>query len=177
MKLFSTKTDKNGKQLVCEDAIFDPALLTLDAVDFEEKCIIASYDIAESGNPLSLPFYAETASIYAVITPYDIHLSAIVELDDEVKSEFASDTNEVELNIRMSAEEKFQFVCAIFNEIFTPTPEDNENDASDKDAAEKQQEPSKTETENLDAVKKVINTKLFNDIVSDFLKNINQPNH
>lgn len=37
MKLFSTNRNARGRQLVCEDAVFDPNLIMALHVDIEEK--------------------------------------------------------------------------------------------------------------------------------------------
>ena len=47
MKLFSTNRNARGRQLVCEDAVFDPNLIMTLRVDVEEKVVSFSYDFAD----------------------------------------------------------------------------------------------------------------------------------
>ena len=46
MKLFSTNRNAMGKQLVCDDAVFDPNLIMTLRADVEEKVVSFSYDFA-----------------------------------------------------------------------------------------------------------------------------------
>ena len=44
MKLFSTNRNSRGRQLLCEDAVFDPNLIMASRVDVEEKVVSFSYE-------------------------------------------------------------------------------------------------------------------------------------
>ena len=68
MKLLSTNRNAKGKQLVCEDAVFDPNLIMTLHVDAEERVVSFSYDFDECGHPLNLPFDVQSVDFLVKFT-------------------------------------------------------------------------------------------------------------
>ncbi len=121
MKLLSTNTSADGKRLICENAVFDPSLINITSIDKSEKFIKMNYDFSECGNPLDLPFEADSVEFGLKLTRHNIHISAIAELCDEECSkfnEFANDFGEVEFNVRMTTVEKISLLLAISLHMF-----------------------------------------------------------
>lgn len=117
MKLFSTNRNSKGRQLVCEDAVFDPNLITTLHADAEEKVVSFQYDFAECGHPLNLPFDAKTVDFLVKFTKHDIHICAMVEPCDDIDEqheELVGDMGEVEFDVRMTVEEKYSLLLALF---------------------------------------------------------------
>lgn len=117
MKLFSTR----GRQLVCEDAVFDPNLIMTLRVDVEEKVVSFSYDFAECGHPLNLPFDVQSVDFLVKFTKHDIHICAIAEVGDDIGEQYEDyidDMQDVEFDVRMTVEEKYTLLLALFNALF-----------------------------------------------------------
>lgn len=118
MKLVSTTRDSNHKQLICDDAVFDPHLMEITLCDSTEKVISFKYDFLECGHPLNLPFNACSAVFMVKLTQIDIHICAIVELSDEDIdnfSDFIGELGEIEFDVKMNVDEKNLFLrfCAL----------------------------------------------------------------
>lgn len=117
MKLFSTNRNSKGRQLVCDDAVFDPNLIITLHADAEEKVVTFQYDFAECGHPLNLPFDMESVDFLVKFTKHDIHICAMAEPSedlDEQYEEFVGDMGEVEFDVRMSTEEKYALLLSLF---------------------------------------------------------------
>lgn len=121
MKLFSTNRNARGRQLVCEDAVFDPNLIMTLRVDVEEKVVSFSYDFAECGHPLNLPFDVQSVDFLVKFTKHDIHICAIAEVGDDIGEQYEDyidDMQDVEFDVRMTVEEKYTLLLALFNALF-----------------------------------------------------------
>ena len=121
MKLFSTNRNARGRQLVCEDAVFDPNLIMASRVDVEEKVVSFSYDFAECGHPLNLPFDVQSVDFLVKFTKHDIHICAIAEVGDDIDNQYedyVDDMQDVEFDVRMTVEEKYALLLALFNALF-----------------------------------------------------------
>ena len=117
MKLFSTNRNAMGKQLVCDDAVFDPNLIMTLRADVEEKVVSFSYDFAECGHPLNLPFDVQSVDFLVKFTKHDIHICAIAEPCDDIGEQYEDyidDMQDVEFDVRMSVEEKYALLLALF---------------------------------------------------------------
>lgn len=124
MKLFSAKRYLQGKQLVCDNVVIDPGLIANVNVCLSEQVITFDYDHSECGCPLDLPFGAMQARFIVRYTPYDIHMSALIEVGDEL-DEVGKELNvdyekliaqgEIEFYARMTQEEKLSLLCALFS--------------------------------------------------------------
>ncbi len=124
MKLFSTNRNSMGKQLVCDDAVFDPDLITELHIDAEEKVVTFQYDFSECGHPLNLPFDAQTVDFLVKFTKHDIHICAMVDVDDEIDElydDYVDDMSVAEFDVRMSVEEKYALLLALFLPLFNKT--------------------------------------------------------
>ncbi len=122
MKLFSTNRNARGRQLVCEDAVFDPNLIMTLRVDVEEKVVSFSYDFAECGHPLNLPFDVQSVDFLVKFTKHDIHICAIAEACDDIDEQyddFVNDMQDIEFDVRMSVEEKYALLLALFCSLFS----------------------------------------------------------
>lgn len=122
MKLFSTNRNARGRQLVCEDAVFDPNLIMALHVDVEEKVVSFSYDFTECGHPLNLPFDAQSVDFLVKFTKHDIHICAIAEVCDEIDQQYedyVNDMQDVQFDVRMSIEEKYTLLLALFSYLFS----------------------------------------------------------
>lgn len=116
MKLISSKRNKQGIPLVCEDAIFDPSLMTQVVIDAAENYIVFLYDFCENGHPLNLPFDADEVQFGVTITQHDIHICIAAEPTDAGYADFEDYVNEIgdiEFDVRMNADEKFQLLRAL----------------------------------------------------------------
>lgn len=121
MKLFSTNRNVRGKQLICEDAVFDPNLIMTLRVDVEEKVVSFSYDFAECGHPLNLPFDVQSVDFLVKFTKHDIHICAIAEACEDIGEQYEdyiNDMQDIEFDVRMSVEEKYTLLLALFNSLF-----------------------------------------------------------
>lgn len=117
MKLFSTNRNSEGRQLVCDDAVFDPNLIITLRADAEEKVITFRYDFAECGHPLNLPFDVQTINFLVKLTKHDIHICAIAEPCEDLAEqyeEFIGDMGEIEFDVRMNVEEKYILLLSLF---------------------------------------------------------------
>ncbi len=117
MKLFSTNRNARGKQLVCDDAVFDPNLIMTLRADPEEKVITFSYDFEECGHPLNLPFEVQSVDFLVKFTEHDIHICAFAEPCDDIGEQYddyTNDMNDVEFDVRMTVEEKYALLLALF---------------------------------------------------------------
>lgn len=124
MKLLSSKRNKRGDQLVCEDAIFDPSLMTPVAIDTAEHYITFRYDFSESGCPLSLPFDADEVVFGVRLTNHDIHTTVLASISDGCAAtyrDYINDVGDIEFYARMDSEEKFQLLLAFCQELFDLT--------------------------------------------------------
>lgn len=122
MKLFSTNRNARGRQLVCEDAVFDPNLIMALRVDVEEKVVSFSYDFAECGHPLNLPFDVQSVDFLVKFTKHDIHICAIAEACDDIDEQYedyVNDMQDIEFDVRMSVEEKYALLLALFTSLFS----------------------------------------------------------
>lgn len=122
MKLFSTNRNARGRQLVCEDAVFDPNLIVALHVDVEEKVVNFSYDFAECGHPLNLPFDAQSVDFLVKFTKHDIHICAIAEVGDDIDEQYedyVNDMQDIQFDVRMSVEEKYVLLLALFAYLFS----------------------------------------------------------
>lgn len=122
MKLFSTNRNSRGRQLVCEDAVFDPNLIMTLRVDVEEKVVSFNYDFAECGHPLNLPFDVQTIDFLVKFTKHDIHICAIAEACDDIDElyeDYVNDMQDIEFDVRMSVEEKYALLLALFISLFS----------------------------------------------------------
>lgn len=119
MKLLSTQRNSCGKQLICEDAVLDPNLMSITNLDIVEKIVSFKYDFSECGHPLNLPFDANAVDFLVKITQHDIHICAMVALSDEIYGiyeEYLNDIGSIEFNVRMTTEEKLALlVFVVFN--------------------------------------------------------------
>lgn len=119
MKLLSTQRNSCGKQLICEDAVLDPSLMSITNLDIAEKIVSFKYDFSECGHPLNLPFDANNVDFLVKITQHDIHICAMVELSDEIYDayeEYSNDLGDIEFDARMTTEEKLALlVFVVFN--------------------------------------------------------------
>ena len=110
MKLFSTNRNSRGRQLLCEDAVFDPNLIMASRVDVEEKVVSFSYDFTECGHPLNLPFNVQSVDFIVKFTKHDIHICAIAEVGDDIGEQYEDyidDMQDICFDVRMSIEEKY----------------------------------------------------------------------
>lgn len=122
MKLLSTNRNAKGKQLVCEDAVFDPNLIMTLHVDAEERVVSFSYDFDECGHPLNLPFDVQSVDFLVKFTKHDIHICAIAEVCDEIDDQYedyVDNMQDVEFDVRMSVEEKYALLLALFIPFFS----------------------------------------------------------
>lgn len=122
MKLFSTNRNARGRQLVCEDAVFDPNLIMTLRVDVEEKVVSFSYDFSECGHPLNLPFDVQSVDFLVKFTKHDIHICAIAEACDgidEQYEDYINDMQDIEFDVRMTVEEKYALLLALFISLFS----------------------------------------------------------
>lgn len=122
MKLFSTNRNSRGRQLVCEDAVFDPNLIMTLRVDVEEKVVSFSYDFAECGHPLNLPFDVQSVDFLVKFTKHDIHICAIAEACDDIDEQYEdyiNDMQDIEFDVRMTVEEKYALLLALFISLFS----------------------------------------------------------
>lgn len=122
MKLFSTNRNSRGRQLVCEDAVFDPNLIMTLRVDVEEKVVSFNYDFAECGHPLNLPFDVQSIDFLVKFTKHDIHICAIAEACDDIDElyeDYVNDMQDIEFDVRMSVEEKYALLLALFISLFS----------------------------------------------------------
>lgn len=113
MKLTSVKSSKDGKRIVCEDAIFDPSLATISKVEKDEDLVILDYDALGYGYPLdSLPILPSDAQFYVALTPTGIHISLFIgDYDDnpeaaQLLGEYGDHNGDIEFNVRMTENEK-----------------------------------------------------------------------
>lgn len=122
MKLLSTNRNAKGKQLVCEDAVFDPNLIMTLHVDAEERVVSFSYDFDECGHPLNLPFDVQSVDFLVKFTKHNIHICAIAEVCDEIDDQYedyVDNMQDVEFDVRMSVEEKYALLLALFIPFFS----------------------------------------------------------
>lgn len=160
MKLFSPISDVNNNKTVCEDCIFDPALASISHIDSVEKVIFIDYDFNECGHPLNLPFAACSVALIAKVTPHNIHISAMVDTDDENSTAFekyADDLGRVEFGVRMSDQEKVSFLLFILLDLLNDTNDgaENDNDDAEKDHDDNDNEdPEKELDDCLDTIVK-----------------------
>ena len=77
MKIISSKTNKDGRRIVCEDAVFDPSLTKAVTADKDESTIFLQYDALENGHPLNLPMLPAEAELVVKLTPTGIHTSLL----------------------------------------------------------------------------------------------------
>ena len=104
MKLFSTNRNSRGRQLLCEDAVFDPNLIMASRVDVEEKVVSFSYDFTECGHPLNLPFNVQSVDFIVKFTKHDIHICAIAEVGDDIGEQYEDyidDMQDICFDVRM----------------------------------------------------------------------------
>jgi len=144
MKLFSTNRNSKGKQLVCDDAVFDPNLIMTLHADADEKVVTFQYDFEECGHPLNLPFDVQSVSFLVKFTKHDIHICAIAEASDEMDEQYdefiGGIGDEIEFDVRMSVEEKYALLLSLFNPLLSmvktkeksPTPNVAPNKADAK---------------------------------------------
>ena len=138
MKLFSTNRNARGRQLVCEDAVFDPNLIMALHVDVEEKVVSFSYDFTECGHPLNLPFDVQSVDFLVKFTKHDIHICAIAEVGDDIGEQYEDyidDMQDVCFDVRMSVEEKYALLLAFFNALFGKTNKKEKTPDKTKGAA------------------------------------------
>ena len=117
MKLLSTNRHARGKQLVCDDAVFDPNLIMTLRADPDEKVITFTYDFNECGHPLNLPFEVQSVDFLVKFTEHDIHICAFAEPCDDIGEQYddyTNDMNDVEFDVRMTVEEKYALMLALF---------------------------------------------------------------
>lgn len=110
-------TGRNRKQLVCDDAVFDPNLIMTLRADPDEKVITFTYDFNECGHPLNLPFEVQSVDFLVKFTEHDIHICAFAEPCDDIGEQYddyTNDMNDVEFDVRMTVEEKYALMLALF---------------------------------------------------------------
>lgn len=119
MKLFSTNRNSKGNQLKCDDAVFDPNLMTIVSIDEDEKVIGFRYDFEECGHPLNLPFKAYDVEFWIKLTVHDIHICSIVYVDDvsDEYEDYIGDLGEIEFDVRMTTEEKSALLLILLKEL------------------------------------------------------------
>lgn len=138
MKLLSTNRNARGKQLVCDDAVFDPNLIMTLRADPEEKVITFSYDFEECGHPLNLPFEVQSVDFLVKFTEHDIHICAIAEVGDDIGEQYEDyidDMQDICFDVRMSIEEKYALLLAFFNALFGKTNKKEKTPDKTKGAA------------------------------------------
>lgn len=116
MKLLSTQRNTDGKQFICEDAIFDPNLMKIKNIDSIEKVISFKYDFSECGHPLNLPFDVNSVDFWVKLTEHDLHIGAIANLGDDLIKKyeiFIDEFGGIEFDVRMSTAEKFNLLLSI----------------------------------------------------------------
>lgn len=119
MKIISSENNKDGKRIVCEDAVFDPYLAKLIDVDKDEMMILLKYDALETGRPLGITFLPVEAELIVKLTPTGIHTSMLIsEFGDDAASELAYEEygnglGSIEFNVRMTDSEKVQLMQRI----------------------------------------------------------------
>ena len=112
MKLLSTRRNKKGVQIICDEAIFDPNLARLSFTDTEECVFKIYYDHSECGHPLNLPFECSSTNFYVKVTAHSILVSMIAEVTDDIILDFEDYINEIgaiEFDARLTTDEKLLF--------------------------------------------------------------------
>ena len=124
MKLLSCKSTINYGQIVCNDGIFDPNLISDITIDPSEKFISFYYDANECGAPLNLPFNVENARFNILLTKYDLHMGVVVQIDEETActhENYLNECGDIEFNIRMSPKEKLTLLTYLFYDLLNST--------------------------------------------------------
>lgn len=112
MKIISSEKSKDGKRIICEDAIFDPSLAKLLSVDKDESMICLEYDALENGRPLGLPMLPDKTVFIVKLTPTEIHTSLLIsdfgddDMSVELYMEYGNGLGDIEFNVRMTDREK-----------------------------------------------------------------------
>lgn len=119
MKIISSENNKDGKRIVCEDAVFDPYLAKLIDVDKDEMMILLKYDALENGRPLGIPLLPGETELIVKLTPTGIHTSMLIsDFGNDVASEiiyqeYGNRLGSIEFNVRMTDIEKVQLMQRI----------------------------------------------------------------
>ncbi len=165
MKLFSTNRNSMGKQLVCDDAVFDPDLITELHIDAEEKVVTFQYDFSECGHPLNLPFDAQAVDFLVKFTEHDIHICAMVDVDDEIDElydDYVDDMEVIEFDVRMSVEEKYALLLALFLPLF--------NKAKTREPIPTK--PKESEAPNIAKKEYILNESSFKKVLEEILPEV-----
>lgn len=71
----------------------------------------------ECGHPLNLPFEVQSVDFLVKFTEHDIHICAFAEPCDDIGEQYddyTNDMNDVEFDVRMTVEEKYALMLALF---------------------------------------------------------------
>lgn len=122
MKLISSMMQDDTSRIICNDAIFDPDLITVIGADTDEKMVCFKYDHSECGNPLGLGFEVEVKNVSFMVkfTQHDIHICASVEVGDDLPNElnaFVGKLGEIQFDVRMTNEEKIKLLIKLMNSL------------------------------------------------------------